>query len=91
MKELVEGTLLALVQEAAAHVTNAVSDCCDGVLQSTQEELVTIVFDDMMTKELTMLSSCLRACLYMCNPKTLGDELIFNGLQPLREGGASVR
>ena len=52
--ELGEGTLLALVQEAAERVTNALSEFCDGVLQSVQERLVTIVFDDMMTKALTM-------------------------------------
>ena len=88
--ELVEGTQLELVQEAVGHVTNAVPGFCEGVLQSFRGELITIVFDDMMIGASTMLSSCLRACLHLCNSKTAGDELVFNGLQTLQEGGASA-
>ena len=54
---LVEETLL-VTQEASEHVTNGVPDFCDGVLQSIQDELDTIVFDHVMTTPLTMLSSC---------------------------------
>ena len=47
-----------MTQEASEHVTNGVPDFCDGVLQSIQDELDTIVFDHVMTTPLTMLSSC---------------------------------
>ena len=86
--ELVEGTLLSLVAEATEECVSGVLDFVSGVL--TSFEVLWEDFDELTTRAIASMCSCLRALQVMCNKQIVPDEDSFKDLQLLQDGSSGM-